>query len=107
MKQNVAKDRVREIMTEFARLTGLSEGQTPKRYLWTNAFAVCNFLELYRQTGDDKYRQLVLRLVDQVHHLLGRHRADDVRTGWISGLAELEGEQHPNPGWAENWQALE
>ncbi|MBI1881666.1 MAG: hypothetical protein HYR94_26105 [Chloroflexi bacterium] len=98
MKQNVAKDRVREIMTEFAHLTRLSEGQPPKRYLWTDAFAVCNFLELYRQTGDEKYRQLALRLVDQVHHLLGRHRADDLRTGWISGLAELEGERHPTQG---------
>ncbi|MCL4301929.1 MAG: hypothetical protein KJ077_39905 [Anaerolineae bacterium] len=98
MKQNVARDRVQEIMTEFARLTGLSEGQTPNRYLWTDAFAVCNFLELYRQTGDEKYRQLALRLVDQVHHVLGRHRADDKRTGWISGLAELEGERHPTQG---------
>jgi hypothetical protein len=51
LKQNVAKDRVRELMTEFARLTGLSEEQRPNRYLWTDAFAVCNFLELYRQTG--------------------------------------------------------
>lgn len=98
MEQNLAKDRVREIMTEFVRLTGLSEGQPPKRYLWTDAFAVCNFLELYRQTGDEKYRQLALHLVDQVHHILGRHRTDDVRTGWISGLAEPEGERQPTLG---------
>ncbi len=44
---------VREIMLEFAERTGLSPaGSSPERYLWTDAFAVCNFLGLYRQTGD-------------------------------------------------------
>ncbi len=85
-------------MTEFAHLTGLEGQRAPKRYLWTDAFAVCNFLELYRPTGEEEYRQLALRLVDQVHHVQGRHRADDPRTGWISGLSEPEGEQHPTRG---------
>ena len=77
----------REIMTEFARQTGLAPGRkVPRRYLWTDAFAVCNFLGLYRQSGDEKYKDLALRLVDQVHNILGRHRQDDPRTGWISGL---------------------
>ena len=88
----------RSIMTEFADLTGLAGGQAPKRYLWTDAFAVCNFLELYRQTGEEEYRRLALRLVEQVHHVLGRHRAGDPRTGWISGLSESEGERHPTRG---------
>jgi len=70
----------------------------PQRYLWTDAFAVCNHLELYRQTGDERYKELALRLVDQVHHILGRHRDDDPRVGWISGLDEQEGEQHPTRG---------
>ncbi|MCQ3972425.1 MAG: hypothetical protein DPW09_03140 [Anaerolineae bacterium] len=98
MEQNAAREMVWEIMAEFVHLTGLADGQTPQRYLWTDAFAVCNFLELYRQTREEKYKQLALRLVDQVHHVLGRHRADDPRTGWISGLAEPEGEQHPTRG---------
>jgi hypothetical protein len=34
-------------------------------------------------------------LVDQVHHVLGRHRGDDDREGWISGLDEEEGAKHP------------
>jgi len=43
---------VREIMIEFAKMTGLSpEGSLPKRYLWTDAYAVCNFLGLYRETN--------------------------------------------------------
>jgi hypothetical protein len=88
----------RELMTEFADETGLSSERTPRRYLWTDAFAVCNFLELYRQTGEEQYRRLALRLVDQVHHTLGRHREDDPRSGWISGLDAREGEKHPTLG---------
>lgn len=99
MEQNASMSIVREIMIEFANLTGLSSsGVVPRRYLWTDAFAVCNFLELYRQTGDEQYMQLVLRLVDQVHTMLGRHRDDDPRTGWISGLDEQEGKMHPSIG---------
>ena len=75
---------------EFADLTGLLREGQPRRYLWTDAFAVCNFLELHRQTGDEEFRHLALRLVDQVHHVLGRHREDDKRSGWISGLSEEE-----------------
>jgi hypothetical protein len=90
---------VREIMMEFADRTGLSPtGPTPRRYLWTDAFAVCNFLELHRRTGNEECKQLALRLVDQVHHVLGRHREDDKRSGWISGLSEEEGRTHPTAG---------
>jgi len=72
----------REIMREFSRLTGLSPaGSPPRRYLWTDAFAVCNYLELFRQTKDDAFRGLATRLVDQVHHTLGRHRDDDPKRG--------------------------
>ena len=99
MKKSSSLSMVREIMLEFADLTGLSStGKTPRRYLWTDAFAVCNFLELYRQTGGEKYQNLALRLVNQVHNLLGRHRGDDPRTGWISGVDEEEGKRHPTTG---------
>ncbi len=90
---------VREIMQDYARLTGLSPaGVHPKRYLWTDAFAVCNYLELFRQTNDEFFRDLGLRLIHQVHHILGRHRAEGPRSGWISGLDEQEGERHPTRG---------
>ncbi len=86
-------------MTRFARRTGLTTLVVPaRRYLWTDAFAVCNFLGLERTTADRSWGDLALRLVDQVHHELGRHRADDPRTGWISGLSEEEGEKHPTRG---------
>jgi hypothetical protein len=99
MEQKAATALVSGIMLDFASLTGLAPaGALPRRYLWTDAFAVCNYLELFRQTHDETYRDLALRLVDQVHHVLGRHRDDDPRTGWISGLSEQEGEMHPTKG---------
>jgi hypothetical protein len=82
-------------MTQFANVTGLTGSTNPRRYLWTDAFAVCNFLGLYRRTGNNDFLALARSLVDQVHHILGRHRDDDTRRGWISGLSEDEGERHP------------
>jgi hypothetical protein len=88
------------IMTDFALRTGLSPAgeAPPHRYLWTDAFAVCNFLEIHRLTRDERYKHLALKLVDQVHNTLGRHRHDDPRTGWISGLDEYNGKLHPTKG---------
>lgn len=86
------------LMTDFADSTGVSRKTTPRRYLWTDAFAVCNFLGLYRQTGESRYLDFAVELVGQVHHILGRHRNDDPRQGWISGLPEEEGERHPTRG---------
>jgi hypothetical protein len=94
-----AEDLVREIMVDFARLTGLSAADPhPRRYLWTDAFAVCSYLELFSGSKDAACRDLALLLIDQVHHVLGRHRADGPRSGWISGLDEQEGERHPTLG---------
>ncbi|MEM4700108.1 MAG: hypothetical protein QXT74_04065 [Candidatus Nezhaarchaeales archaeon] len=89
-----------ELMEEFARSTGLAPGGgvEPRRYLWTDAFAVFNYVELYKLTGEGRYKQLALALVDQVHRVLGRHRGDDGRSGWISGLEEQEAEEHPTAG---------
>lgn len=87
-----------QLMLDFAERTGLSSERTPQRYLWTDAFAVCNLLGLARVTGEARYTTLALRLVEQVHHTLGRHRPDDSREGWISGLTEEEGEAHPTRG---------
>jgi len=99
MEQQASPLTVQELMIEFAESTGLkSAGEAPRRYLWTDAFAVCNFLELYHQTSDEYYRQLALRLVDQVHQVLGRHRDNDPRTGWISGLDEQNGKMSPTRG---------
>jgi hypothetical protein len=95
-----------ELMTAFAARTGLTGERPTRRYLWTDAFAVCNFLELARATGEGRYTQLALYLVNQVHHTLGRHRPDDPRTGWISGLSPREGEAHPTQGGLRIGKAL-
>jgi hypothetical protein len=87
-----------ELMTSYAERTGLTSEHAERRYLWTDAFAVCNLLGLSRRTGDERYQELALRLVDRVHHVLGRHRSDDPRRGWISGLDDREGEKHPTRG---------
>jgi len=87
-----------DIMLEFAHETGLSSDLKPRRYLWTDAFAVCSFIELYRRRYNEKFLNLALKLVDQVHFVLGRHREDDSRRGWISGLSEEDGFRHPTIG---------
>lgn len=62
MKPNAELSMVIDLMTEFASLTGLSTpGKPPRRYLWTNAFAVCNFLQLYCQTQQEQYKNLAHR----------------------------------------------
>src|SRR6185436_15099131 len=82
-----------ELMARFAERTAGA-----RRYLWTDAFAVCNLLELARASGDNRHREAALRLVGGVHHTLGRHRADDTRRGWISGLPAADAEAHPTVG---------
>ena len=81
-----------ELMRAFARRT------TGRRYLWTDAFAVCNFIGLARTTGEPDHGELALQLVARVHHVLGKHRDDDQRTGWISGLDAATAEAHPTRG---------
>ena len=99
MNQSADSSLVQSLMEDFARRTGLdAQGTNPRRYLWTDAYAVCNFLELYRQTKAEKYLTYALRLINQVHQILGRHRKDDPRNGWISGLDESQGAKHPTAG---------
>jgi hypothetical protein len=88
----------RRLMASFAERTGLGSQGVSTRYLWTDAFAVCNFLSLARVAESQSQTDLALKLADRVHHVLGRHRPDDVRAGWISGLSEEEGEAHPTRG---------
>lgn len=98
MQTSTTTDLARTLMLQFAEATGLTDGEQPRRYLWTDAFAVGNFLGLYCETGEEEFLDLARRLVDQVHHVLGRHREDDPREGWISGLPHEAAEQHPTRG---------
>jgi hypothetical protein len=89
----------RKIMADFAIRTGITAGnEIADRYLWTDAFAVCNYLELYRLSDDPEYLDTALKLVDQVHHVLGRYSESDPRNGWISGLSSEQGRLHPTAG---------
>jgi N-acylglucosamine 2-epimerase (GlcNAc 2-epimerase) len=88
-----------QLIRVFAVRTGLcAQGDTERRYLWTDAFAVLALLGLYHRTGAREYLDWTLRLVDLVHHVLGRHRRDDPRSSWISGLSDSEGERRPTAG---------
>ncbi len=99
MEQQQPEMIVHEIMERFAHDTGFHSSEVkPRRYLWTDAFAVCNWLQLYRQSSKEQHLQSALALIDQVHETLGRHRCDDSRAGWISGLSEEEGRLHPTSG---------
>lgn len=84
------------LMAAFAEDTGLlGDDTSPRRYLWTDAFAVCNFFALARETGQQRYADLALKLIDQVHETLGKHHPDSEQTGWLSGLEDAEARQHP------------
>ncbi len=99
MHETETRALVRDTMLRFAQITGLSpRADEPVRYLWTDAYAVCNFLELHHLTSDGRYLQLALDLVEQVHEILGKHREDDKRAGWISGMSEDAGRMHPTAG---------
>jgi hypothetical protein len=84
-----------DLMTRFA-----GQGEERKRYLWTDAFAVTNYLGLARATRDARFIDLARDLIDQVHRVLGRHRPDSAlrRGGWISGRSEADGAAHPTIG---------
>lgn len=86
------------LMTSFAERTGLTSDRPQQRYLWTDAFAVCNFLGLLRVTGEQRFLELALKLVAAVHQVLGRQRPDAGRSGWLSGLDEQQGAAHPTRG---------
>ena len=88
----------KRLMLSFEKTTGLDGNAPPRRYLWTDAHAVCNFLSLYALDDDPRWLELAGALVAQVHQTLGRHRSDDSRRGWISGLSDTDGAQHPTIG---------
>ncbi len=79
----------------FARETGLDGDAEPRRYLWTDAYAVENFLALNTISSQPGMLQYAEGLVSQVHEVLGKHRRDDVRQGWISGLDDASASKHP------------
>lgn len=89
------------LMGGFARRTGLESGTSdasggqPRRYLWTDAFATCNFQGLAEAGAAPHFREMALQTVAQVHRELGHHRDDDPRTGWLHGPHGTADAAHP------------
>ncbi len=100
MISNDSVERSRNLMEAFLQRTGVTgdDGDPERRYLWTDALAVQCCFALAHSIDMDDYRAYALKLIGMVHHILGRHREDDPREGWISGLSEEEGERHPTAG---------
>lgn len=90
----------RDIMDDFAEKTGLqgSSGDIRRRYLWTDALAVQTFFGLSDAYNEPHYARLGERLIAAVHTVLGRHREDEARSGWISGLDDSEAARRPTFG---------
>lgn len=90
--------RAAQLMQRWARRTGLLSGAPNQRHLFTDALAVCTLLSLARESGQAHYLELATQLVNAVHSTLGRHREDDLREGWLSGLSERGASAHPTWG---------
>ncbi|KAI5830515.1 hypothetical protein K523DRAFT_372090 [Schizophyllum commune Tattone D] len=67
-------EQAEQLLRAFVARTGLNPpSATPRRYLWTDAFAVCNLITLHqRGRGDGEYLTLARKLVDQEHYTFGR-----------------------------------
>ena len=87
-------------LDEYLRRTGVrgSAGDPSRRYLWNDAYAVETLVAIARGRATREPIEDAVRLAGLVHATLGRHRQDDGRIGWISGLGELAGQQHPTKG---------
>lgn len=88
-------EQVERLMEAFAERTGLVGASTPRRYLWTDAFAVCNYLSLYQARGARTFIESAGRLVDQVHEVLGAYAENDTRNGWLGGMDDGEHSRSP------------
>lgn len=84
-----------ELMARFADRTGLVSGGGARRYLWTDAFAACNFSGLARSGAGEGFDELALRTVERVHEHLAHFRSDDSRSGWLCGPHGTADADHP------------
>jgi hypothetical protein len=94
-----ALDASERLMDGFCARTGVDGGGDPlRRYLWTDALAVEACTALHARSGGQRHLDRAVRIAELVHRALGRHRPDDRRSGWISGLDEAAGERRPCAG---------
>ena len=90
-----------ELMASFAERTGLVGGRPQRRYLWTDAFAVCNFLALGQV---DRARSLV----DRVHPTWAPCRSSTmtIRPGSTTAAQLPSGDATSQPRSAATWLAI-
>lgn len=88
-----------ELMSGFAKRTGLTSdeqnGAANRRYLWTDAFALLNFMALKQTTDDKTCDAWTLRLIKEVHCHLGKFSSENSRSGWLSGYEGEKARNHP------------
>ncbi len=100
------RKKAQELMQAFAERTGIQTQAQGRRYLWTDAFAVCNFIALAEHTSDTAYLDSARVLIDAVHQALGSYRDDDSRRGRLSGLAGTDAQNYPTVGGLRIGKAL-
>ena len=100
MEEKKSLQEAQRIMDDFSVRTGLigDKGDSSRRYLWTDAFAVQTLFGLGRVNNEQAYVDRAVKLIDMVHDKLGHFHPDDEREGWIVGLAEEAGWDHPTAG---------
>uniref|UniRef100_A0A914YXZ2 Alpha-1,2-Mannosidase n=1 Tax=Panagrolaimus superbus TaxID=310955 RepID=A0A914YXZ2_9BILA len=62
------------------------------RYLWTDAFGVCNYLTLFQKTKNENFLKQAEILINEVHNILGKTRDGSKR------LNNISTEDHPLNG---------
>jgi len=74
-------ERFQEVMDEVYGPFDETKAWTPKpykegkgRYLWTDAYGVCNFVTLFNLTGQARYLDQADALITEVHNVLGKDR---------------------------------
>jgi len=90
------RQQAQQLLDRFADQTGLTNAQKPNlRYLWTDAFAVCNFLGIARITAPKeeqlKCKNCAKSLVDSVHLTLSQYDSQasrsSISSGWLPGAS--------------------
>jgi hypothetical protein len=83
------------LLEAFARRTGLVDGRESRRYLWTDAIALCTYLTLYRRRRDSVLLRRARTLLSHVHGVLGHHAVGPRRGHPLGGVDEASWQQHP------------
>jgi hypothetical protein len=100
IKNNEYLEFAQKLIDDYLARTGIvnDQGHPEQRYLWTDAFAVQTCFALAHALDREVYHEFARTLIEKVHYNLGRHRPDDPREGWISGLPIEEGKMNPTAG---------